>query len=70
MLMRFGFVGVDLCLAVTPLIAFLTVANIGASILRPLILSQLSKRVPVGKQGLVMGVNQSIYSLRDPCSAH
>lgn len=41
----------------------LTVANIGASILRPLILSQLSKRVPAGKQGLVMGVNQSIYSV-------
>jgi len=63
LLMGIGFAGVGLCLAVTPLIAFLTIANIGASILRPLILSQLSKRVPAGKQGLVMGVNQSIYSV-------
>ena len=51
-------------MAVTPLIVFLTVANIGASILRPLVLSQLSKRVAAGsRQGLVMGVNQSIYSV-------
>ena len=63
LLMGIGFVGVGLCLAVTPLIAFLTGANIGASILRPLILSQMSKRVNAGKQGLVMGVNQSIYSV-------
>ncbi len=63
LLMGIGFVGVGLCLAVAPLIAFLTVANIGASILRPLILSQLSKRVAAGRQGLVMGVNQSIYSV-------
>ena len=63
LLMGIGFVGVGLCLAVAPLIAFLTVANIGASILRPLILSQLSKRVAAERQGLVMGVNQSIYSV-------
>jgi MFS family permease len=63
LLMGFGFAGVGLCLAVTPLVAFLTVANIGTSILRPIILSQLSKRVPAGKQGFVMGVNQSIYSV-------
>jgi multidrug resistance protein len=63
LLMGIGFVGVGLCSKLPPLIGYLTVANIGASILRPLILSQLSKRVPAGKQGLVMGVNQSIFSI-------
>jgi multidrug resistance protein len=62
-LMASGFGGVAFCNGLGVLLLLLTVANIGASILRPLVLSQLSKRVDPGKQGSVMGVNQSVFSV-------
>lgn len=63
LLMGIGFLGVIFCNAVPALMMFLSVANIGASILRPLVLSQLSRRVGMSGQGAVMGVNQSVFSL-------
>jgi multidrug resistance protein len=63
LLLLVGFVGVGFCANLFALLSFLTIANIGASILRPLVLSQLSKRVGPGKQGAVMGVNQSVFSV-------
>lgn len=63
LLLLAGFVGVGFCTNLIALLPLLTVANIGASILRPLVLSQLSKRVSPGKQGAVMGVNQSVFAV-------
>lgn len=63
LLMAIGFLGVAFCGGLVALMSFLTIANVGASILRPLVLSQLSKRVAPSKQGSVMGVNQSVFSV-------
>jgi len=62
LLMGFGLVGIGLTSGIVVLIGFLTISNVGSAVLRPVILSQLSKRVAASKQGLVMGVNQAIFS--------
>jgi multidrug resistance protein len=62
LLMAFGLVGIGVSSGIAVLICFLTVSNIGSAALRPVILSQLSKRVSASQQGLVMGVNQAIFS--------
>jgi len=62
LLMGFGLVGIGVSSSITVLICFLTISNLGSAVLRPVILSQLSKRVSASKQGLVMGVNQAIFS--------
>ena len=62
LLMGFGLVGIGVSSSIAVLICFLTISNLGSAVLRPVILSQLSKRVSASKQGLVMGVNQAIFS--------
>ena len=61
-MMAVGFVGIGACRSVAVLVCFLAISNVGASILRPVVVSQLSKRVLAGQHGLVMGINQSIYA--------
>jgi MFS family permease len=61
-LMAVGFVGMGACQSVGVLVCFLAISNVGASILRPVVVSQLSKRVSADKHGLVMGINQAIYA--------
>ncbi len=61
-LMAFGLVGIGVSSGIAVLICFLTISNLGSAALRPVILSQLSKRVSASQQGLVMGVNQAIFS--------
>jgi multidrug resistance protein len=63
LLMACGFVGIGLSHGLIALVSFLAVSNVGGSILRPVVVSQLSKRVTASRQGLVMGINQSIYAL-------
>jgi multidrug resistance protein len=62
LLMGFGLVGIGVTSGIGVLIGFLTISNVGSAVLRPVILSQLSKRVAASKQGFVMGVNQAIFS--------
>jgi MFS family permease len=61
--MAVGFTGVGLCHGVVFLIGSVAVVNVGAAVLRPVVISQLSKRVEASRQGLVMGVNQAIFSM-------
>ena len=63
LLMVVGYSGMGLCRSVATLIGFVALANVGSAILRPVLVSQLSKRVEARRQGLVMGVNQAIFSL-------
>jgi multidrug resistance protein len=63
LLMAAGYGGLSLSHTVPVTLAFLTLNNVGAAVLRPTITAQISKRVPAQRQGLVMGVNQSIMSI-------
>jgi DHA1 family tetracycline resistance protein-like MFS transporter len=57
-----GFIGIGVSQSVAVLFCFLAVSNVGTSILRPVVVSQLSKRVSACQHGLVMGINQAIYA--------
>jgi MFS family permease len=61
-LMAVGFVGIGVCQSIAVLGCFLAMGNVGASILRPVVVSQLSRRLSSSRHGLVMGINQAIYA--------
>ena len=63
LLMVIGFGALSLCHTVPVTLVFLTLSHSGAAVLRPTITSRLSKRVSPQRQGLVMGVNQSVMSI-------
>jgi multidrug resistance protein len=63
LLMAAGYGGLALSHTVPVTLAFLTLNNVGAAVLRPTIMGQISKRVSAQRQGLVMGVNQSVTSI-------
>ena len=63
LLMAIGFGALSLSHTVPVTLAFLTLSQSGAAVLRPTIMARLSKRVSPQRQGLVMGVNQSVMSI-------
>jgi predicted MFS family arabinose efflux permease len=63
LLMAIGFGALSLSHTVLVTLAFLTLSHSGAAVLRPTITARLSKRVSPQRQGLVMGVNQSVMSI-------
>lgn len=62
LLMAGGYAGLSLCHTVTITLAFLTLNNVGGAVLRPVITSQISKRTAPERQGLAMGVTQSVMA--------
>lgn len=44
-------------------VLWLTINGVGMGVLRPVIMSQISQRVPRTRQGAVMGVNQAVMSV-------
>ena len=63
LLMAVGFGALSLSHTVSVTLAFLTLSHSGAAVLRPTITARISKRVSPQRQGLVMGVNQSVMSI-------
>ncbi|WP_058185845.1 MFS transporter [Terracidiphilus gabretensis] len=63
LLMAIGFGLLSLSHTVLVTLVFLTLSHSGAAVLRPTITARLSKRVSPQRQGLVMGVNQSVMSI-------
>lgn len=63
LLMAIGFGALSLSHTVPITLAFLTLSQGGAAVLRPTITAGLSKRVSPQRQGLVMGVSQSVMSI-------
>jgi multidrug resistance protein len=63
LLMAVGFGGLSLSHTVSVTLVFLTLSHSGAAVLRPTIMARISKRVSPQRQGLVMGVNQSVMSM-------
>lgn len=63
LLMAIGFGALSLSHTVSVTLVFLTLSHSGAAVLRPTITARLSKRVSPQRQGLVMGVNQSVMSI-------
>jgi multidrug resistance protein len=63
LLMAVGFGALSLSRTVSVTLAFLTLSHSGAAVLRPTITARISKRVSPQRQGLVMGVNQSVMSI-------
>ena len=63
LLMAVGFGALSLSHTVSVTLAFLTLSHSGAAVLRPTITARISKRVSPKRQGLVMGVNQSVMSI-------
>ncbi|QHN02631.1 MFS transporter [Granulicella sp. WH15] len=63
LLMTIGFGALSLSHTVLVTLVFLTLSQSGAAVLRPTIMARISKRVSPQRQGLVMGVNQSVMSM-------
>ena len=62
LMMGIGYTGIGLSSALIVLLGFVTIANAGSAMLRPIVLSQLSKRTHPSRQGLALGVHQAIFS--------
>ena len=63
LLMCAGYTGLAFSHTLGIAVAFLTLNNIGAGVLRPVITSQISKKASPQQQGMMMGVNQSVFAL-------
>jgi MFS family permease len=62
-LMAIGFLGLSASSKVELLALFLTLDFVGSAFLRPTLVAELSRSVPLSRLGTIMGLNQSLMSI-------